>query len=364
MPEVAPLFPVSREHLEQLSRDPGILQHAESAQTIPEHASCTDDVARALLVDLLHQRELGWPGVEASAARHVAFLHDAFEPGSGRFRNFRHADGTWLDVPGSDDANARALQALAEMILNGPAGPTRTAAYDLFQHALPTASQVAGLRPRSTVVLACDAASRGGVEGEVAAVYQAAGNELRLAFESRAVTFDWPWPEPILRYESELVANALMVGGRHLGYPRMARTGLRVLDWLIDAQTTEDGTLRVIGTDGWWPQGGQKARFDQQPISATSLLLAADTAYGVTGAPRYLKAVEMAYAWFLGRNDSHAPVADPASGGCRDGIGPHGVIENQGAESTLMWLMAAEHMRARRKDATAMVVIGEPASVA
>ena len=90
------------------------------------------------------------------------------------------------------------------------------------------------------------------------------------------------------------------------------------------------------------------ARFDQQPISTTTLLLAAETAFEETGEPRYRDAMESAYGWFLGRNDAHAPVADPASGAGADGIGPAGVSRNQGAESTLMWLIALEHIRGLR----------------
>lgn len=350
VPDLAPLFPVSRRHLDVLTTEVGVMQHAQGAQPDPDHGYCTDDVARALLVDLLHQRELGWAAVEPSAARHVSFLAQAFEASSGRFRNFRRIDGAWLDVPGSEDANARALHALGEAIVSAPASAVRAAATALFERALPTASQVSSLRPRAAVLLACHAAARGGQGGEVLEVYQRVGNDLRLAFEAREVTIAWPWPEAAVTYENELPARALIVGGRRLGHPRMARAGLRVLDWLIDAQTSEDGHLSSVGNAGWWPKDGQNARFDQQPISATALLLAADTAYAVTGAPRYRHAMEMAYGWFVGRNDAHAWVAEPGSGACRDGIGPAGVSENQGAESTLMWLIAAEHIRAMRTE--------------
>ena len=128
----------------------------------------------------------------------------------------------------------------------------------------------------------------------------------------------------------------------------MVRTGLRVLDWLIEAQTSADGHLRSVGNAGWWPRGGHPARFDQQAISTTTLLLAAEAAFEETADPRYREATECAYGWFLGHNDAQAPVADPTSGAGADGIGPAGVSHNQGAESTLMWLIALEHIRALR----------------
>ncbi len=324
------------------------MQHAQGPRPDPGHGYCTDDVARALLVDLLHGRELGWPAVETSAARNVTFLAEAFERSSGRFRNLRRSDGAWLDVPGSEDANARALHALGEVIGSTLAGPARREATTLFVDALPTASRVRSLRPRATVILACDAAVRAGMIGEVNDVYQRVADDLWRTFAHRESDAAWPWPESIVTYENELPAQALIVAGRWLDRPRMIQAGLRVLDWLIDAQSSAGGYLRTVGNAGWWPRGGHAARFDQQPISTTTLLLAAETAFEETGAPRYREAMESAYGWFLGRNDADAPVADPTCGAGADGVGPAGVSRNQGAESTLMWLIALEHMRGLR----------------
>jgi hypothetical protein len=106
--------------------------------------------------------------------------------------------------------------------------------------------------------------------------------------------------------------------------------------------------MTTIGNKGWWPRDGVRARFDQQPIEATALLLAAEVAWEATHAYRYRRAAEAAYAWFLGRNDLGLAIADPLEGGCRDGLTSAGVNHNQGAESTLMWLTALEHVRGMR----------------
>jgi hypothetical protein len=127
----------------------------------------------------------------------------------------------------------------------------------------------------------------------------------------------------------------------------MIDVGLSVLDWLIASQTAPEGHLSTIG-NGWWVRGGSKSQFDQQPIEATALLLAAESAHDTTADDRYRTAVERAYAWFLGENDLDIPVALPERGACYDGLTPRGVNTNQGAESTLMWLIASEHARAFR----------------
>jgi hypothetical protein len=180
------------------------------------------------------------------------------------------------------------------------------------------------------------------------AAYRRLTAGLRRTFETRGHVREWPWPEESLTYENGLPAQALIVAGSHLGDTNTARTGLRVLDWLLAVQTLPDGRISPVGCSGWWPRDGARARFDQQPIEVTSLLLAADAAYRNTGLERYRETAERAYGWFLGDNDTGMQVADPDRGGCHDGLTHNGVNPNQGAESTLMWLMAVERVRALR----------------
>ena len=90
---LARLHPISRRHLEALSGEFGIVQHARGTRPDPEHGYCIDDVARALQVDLLHARVLGWPAVADSARRNLRFLEDAFDDSTGKFRSLRAANG-------------------------------------------------------------------------------------------------------------------------------------------------------------------------------------------------------------------------------------------------------------------------------
>ncbi len=128
----------------------------------------------------------------------------------------------------------------------------------------------------------------------------------------------------------------------------MLDAGLRALDWLIEVQTAPAGHLSPVG-NGWWPRDGARSQFDQQPIEATALLLAAEEAFAATGRTRYRRAVEQAYGWFVGANDTGIPVAVAARGACFDGLKADGLNPNQGAESTLVWLIAQEHVRRLRQ---------------
>jgi hypothetical protein len=343
----APLHPVSRAHLEALSDATGIMQHAVGSRPDPDHGYCTDDVARALRVDLLHQRELGWAAVAPSARRNLAFLAEAFLPSAGRFRNFRAVDGSWLDRGGSEDSQGRALQALGETILLAPDATMVGTAGPLLEQALPAARELTALRARSSALLGCAAAVRAGMGGEAEATLRQLAAGLDRAFGA-CTDPAWPWPEPILTYENGLPAQALVVAGRQLGAGETLEAGLRALDWLIESQAAPGGHLSPVG-NGWWPRGGPRSKFDQQPIEATALLLAAEDAFAATGRARYRRVVEQAYGWFLGANDVGVPVAVVQHGACFDGLTRDGVNLNQGAESTLVWLIAQAHARRARR---------------
>lgn len=335
---------VSRAHLDAMSDDIGVWQHAVGSMPNPAFGYCTDDVARALVVDVLHARELGWASVAGSADRSVRFLEDAFLPQSGSFRNFRAADGDWLDAGGSEDSHARAMAGLAAVMAEVGDPELVGRAERLFSRSLPAARGLTALRPVAAAILACDSALEGGMDGETKAVHRALSATLVAAFEGVASVRDWPWPERVVTYENAILPRALMVAGGRMGDDRIVATGCAVLDWLIAAQTSKDGTFSPIG-NGWWPRAGERSLFDQQPIEATATLLAEEAAFSITRAERYRGAARMSYEWFLGDNLLGVPIADASSGGCFDALTPEDVNVNQGAESTLMWLTALEHMR-------------------
>ena len=352
MSELAPLHPATRQHLDALSDETGIMQHAIGSLPDPAHGYCTDDVARALQVDLLHQEAFGWDAVAPSARRNLRFLEAALDRSTGRFRNFRRADGAWLDQVASEDCQGRAMHALGTAIASCPDPALVAAAQSLFDAALPTAQGVLALRARASVLLGCDAVLRVAPSTSILRAHRQLADGLASTFASGSPA-PWPWPEECLTYEQGLPVRALIVTGRTLRVRSMVDAGRRFLDWLIEIQTEPAGHLSPIG-NGWWPYGGPRSRFDQQPIEAATLLLAAEAAYEATGDEAYRVAMERCYAWFLGGNDLGIAVAVPDRGASFDGLTPRGVNLNQGAESTLMWLMASEHLRAIRGQPAAL----------
>ena len=350
-----PLYPVCRTHLGVLSGPLGIWQHSIGPVPDPSHGTCTDDVSRALLVDLAHAEVLGWPRVRTSAWRALEFLAGAWQPDERRFRNFRAADATWADAPPSEDSQGRAMLALGTAAATDLDPAVRARAAELFAKALPGVLRLGALRAISSVALGCTAALGNPRPGgpprvETEAILATLAARLLKAFSPSAEDDPrWPWPEPILTYENSLPARALIVAGQQLGDARLLRAGLRVLDWLIEVQLAPSGVFSPVGNRSWWRRGAGRSRFDQQPIEGATMILACEAAWSATADARYLAAAERAYGWFLGDNDTRVPVADPVQGACHDGLEPDGVNANQGAESTLAWLMALERIRALRR---------------
>jgi hypothetical protein len=125
----------------------------------------------------------------------------------------------------------------------------------------------------------------------------------------------------------------------------MTNAGIESLSWLAGLQRVDAGHFIPIGSNGFYHRDGERARFDQQPIEAQAMVSACLEAYHITGDKRWRTEARHAFEWFLGRNDLNLPIYDPTTGGCRDGLHPDRLNQNQGAESTLAFLQALLELR-------------------
>jgi uncharacterized protein YyaL (SSP411 family) len=152
---------------------------------------------------------------------------------------------------------------------------------------------------------------------------------------------DWPWCEETLTYDNARLPQALLLSGQLLGDDEMLQTALRVLNWLKEIQHDESGSyFAAIGNHGWFTRGGDKAQFDQQPIEAAAMVDACINAFNYTRDEEWITYAYRCLNWYQGDNELHIPLYDHTTGGCRDGLQAQSANENQGAESTLCWLMA------------------------
>ncbi len=332
---------VNLSHLQVLTDDTGILQHSKFSVPDRREGYCTDDVARALIAVLMAQPFVSDEDViDQLASRYLAFLGHAFDYERLRFRNFMSYDRRWLEDVGSEDSHGRALWALGTVTELARDEDHIYFASDLFHNALPPAAEFRSPRAVALSVLGANAyLSQFSGETEVKRLLQEMAEWLHDQF-LQTMTDEWPWLEDCVTYANAHLPHALMRAGALLGDDEMVTTGLTVLRWLVDVQTTPQGHIAPIGSNGWYPRGKRPARFDQQPIEVSTLMLACMAAYDITGDDQWAETARCCFEWFMGRNDLGVALYDYATGGCRDALHPERVNLNQGAESTIACIMS------------------------
>ncbi len=333
---------IKLEYLRRMTDDTGMLQHAK--YTVPDrtHGYCVDDNARALIVVVtLQDLQPLDSALSGPAAIYLGFLGHAFNARTGRFRNFMSYDRRWLEETGSEDSHARAVWGLGVAVALGRDKGLVGFAVDLFQRALDATEHFTHPRSMAFAIIGIHAyLSRYSGDSRAKRMRKILSDRLMQKFRDFA-SDGWPWCEDTLTYDNARLPQALLLSGQWLPDREMLEMGLRALDWLKQVQTSsKDHHFSAIGNHNWFPKGGEKAQFDQQPIEAAAMVDACIEAFNCTRDEEWAAYAYRCLSWYQGENDLGVQLCDYATGGCRDGLEAQGANENQGAESTLCWLMA------------------------
>ena len=334
-------------HLSTMTDSTGILQHAIFSVPNTREGYTTDDNARALIVSTLSYESPGFDSREellSLSRRYLAFLWLAFHADTGRFRNYLGYDRTWLEDIGSEDSHGRALWALGTVLGRSKDAGLRGAAGRLFEAAVPAVLKLRSPRAWAFGILGAQAyldwfpgdRAMQGIRNTLA-------NRLLDIYE-RSHSDKWHWFEKSLSYSNARLPQALILAGWRSENERMIAAGIESLQWLVAAQHRGEAFV-PIGSSGFYKEGEEKARFDQQPVEACATISACLEVYRLTKEANWLDEAHRVFLWFLGKNDLQVPLYDPTTGGCKDGLHPDRVNENQGAESTLSFLMALLEMQ-------------------
>jgi glycosyltransferase involved in cell wall biosynthesis len=339
---------IKLDHLRRMTDATGIVEHAIFVVPNYPEGYTTDDNARALIVAILLEG-LGVTapaGAADLASRYLAFLWFAFDPATRRFRNCLSYERQWQEPGGSEDSHGRAVWGLGTVLGRSKEAGLRGAAGRLFELAIPAAVEFKSPRACAFTLLGLQE-YLDSFPGDRAALNASDALANRLLHLYRAhQSPDWHWFENVLAYSNARLPQALIRAGVRNSNSEMIAAGLESLEWLATVQRCEvKGHLVPVGSQGFFSRKAEKARFDQQPIEACAAVSACLQAYRATGKARWRKEAWSAFNWFLGDNDLQIALYDPSTGGCRDGLHPDRANENQGAESTLSFLMALLDMR-------------------
>jgi len=249
-------------------------------------------------------------------------------------------DRRWLDDQGSEDCHGRALWALGVAVGRSPIRSFQMIAGQLFAAALPAVTEFTSPRAWAFALIGIhEYLRRLSGDSLVNQTREILISRLMKLFEANAKP-DWCWFEDELSYDNAKLAHALILTGCATGQTDVCERGLHALRWLNELQISEKGHFRPIGSNGFYQRGGVRANFDQQPIEAQAMVSACLEAYRTTSDYWWYEQAQRAFDWFLGWNDLGLELYSPESGGCRDGLHVDRVNGNQGAESTLAFLLS------------------------
>ncbi|WP_338875678.1 glycosyltransferase family 4 protein [Spirosoma sp. SC4-14] len=343
------------DHLFRLTDSTGIVQHARYHLPFYEEGYCTDDNARALILALtLQEAGLGSQKLNQAADNYCAFLNHAYTADYRRFRNFMSYDRRWLEEVGSDDSTGRTVWALGVCIGRSADRNAVTWAMSLMEKVLPGVADMSSPRAWAFALLGIYEYQKKFNDDRLAKNIQRQLLDKLMFRYTETAASDWPWFENVLSYDNAVLAHALIRSGEQ----NLVDSGLRSLRWLVQLQTSERGHFQPIGSNGFYTKGQTRAYFDQQPLEAQSTVSACLAAFEITGDDYWHRSAIRVFKWFTGLNDLGLPIYDQQTGGCRDGLHIDRVNQNQGAESTLSYLLALAELYHVQKQSSETKPVG------
>jgi len=347
------LPPIRLEHLAKLTDDFGIIQFAKLTEPDLSSGYTLDDNARALIVAALYYKKFRTHSGLRLASIYLNFLYRVAKP-DGYFDNYvnsnRAIDKQRNIQENSEDPSARALYALA-LVSTTQQIPKRLRhqAHSLFEQSFQKNITFSSPRAIAFYIKALNCllskwpglrSHVGGVgkEPKTLAVLRSCCEQLIILYEKNC-SLDWEWFEHYLTYSNAILPEALLLGYKITRERRYLEVSEKTLNFLIE-HTFKDRIYIPIGQSGWFPKEGTRQYFDQQPEDTTATVEVLNAMFQVTNRKHYKELANIAFNWFLGDNVLGQVVYDRTTGGCYDGVGEKSINLNQGAESTISYLLA------------------------
>ncbi len=326
----------SLDHMIRLTDDTGLYQHAKFAVPNRAHGYCTDDNARGAIVMVKYYSQYPEPQALRLLDIYLSFLMHAQNP-DGSIRNFMDFDRKWWKNEPAHDGFGRTLWALGTVMAHPPSPTYLSLAKDCFDHSV---SHIQKQHPRGmayAILGLCDYLRQFPGASDIKREMELAANALVRQYEENRHS-DWEWFEDILTYDNAVLPHALFAAGISLDDDIYTEVARKTAEFLLD-NTFDGDHFSFIGCAGWYERGKARALFDQQPIEAAGTIMMLRAAYDATNDSTFLALQRKAFDWLLGTNDLRVPLYDFRTHGCSDGLMAGGINGNQGAESTVSFLL-------------------------
>ncbi|MFH0757544.1 MAG: glycosyltransferase family 4 protein [Bacteroidota bacterium] len=332
------LPPFSLIHINRLTDDTGIIQHAKFGIPNLKEGYCLDDNARALLMVLMAFRQMKDDRALELSPIYLSYIH-YMQNTDGTFRNFMSFNRNFLDKVGSEDSFGRTIWALGYLLGNAPNDAYFQAGSVVFFNAAPNFEKLKSIRGIANAMIGiCYYLKTNPSDNSMTERLRNMAFKLTAHYNENKSP-DWLWFESLLAYDNGILPLALLHAAGILNDDRVTDVAISAMDFLT-THTMKDDYLSIIGNEKWYKKDEERSVFAQQPIDAMAMVLMYHQAYHLTKDKDYLKKLYTSFLWFLGENDLRMSLYDFETKGCCDGFESYGVNRNQGAESSLAYLIS------------------------
>ncbi|MBK8879053.1 MAG: glycosyltransferase [Haliscomenobacter sp.] len=332
-------------HVLEMTTEAGIIQFSKINQPDLDSGYTLDDNARALVALLMHYE---WSGDRADLGpirTYLNFIEFCQQP-TGDFLNYVDSDRNFTpqnNETNLSDANGRAIWALGYLVSKRAILPADllAKAENVMQRVLPVIDAMHSTRSMAFSIKGLYYFNQEKQTPAVTQLIQLLGNRLLQMYRHESA-HNWKWYEDYLTYANAILPEAMLCAWQATGNPVYKETAKASLDFLLSL-TFKDGQIKVISNIGWMHKGRESlplVKGAEQPIDIAYTILALERFYHVFKDETYAEKMAIAFNWFLGNNHLHQIIYNPCTGGCYDGLEERNVNLNQGAESTLSYLMA------------------------
>ena len=341
-------FLLDWKHLNQLTDTVGLFEHANGNIPNKEYAYCTDDNARAFLFTCYYHYLTKAPSILPLMRKYITFLHYSYNQESQWFRNRLSLKKEWDNVNISEAAHGQTLLCLGAGTLYSP-NDIKPLCYALFKKGLPQLKSTKEPHTIALGIIGLYYILKTNLSKEYLVLINQLTQKLDQLFQDNDTDENWPWYCNKVTWGSAIIARGLILGATSISNKKLLQKGQSLLNWLISKQYKHKN-FSFIGNKGWLERGKLPALFDQQAIEAYTMLEACTDSELIFKNCHYIHYAKSALDWFFGKNLTSTPMINTHSGGCFDGLLKEGVNPNQGAESTLSWLLSACKLELTKRD--------------
>jgi len=329
-------------HLKAMTTEFGMIQFSKINQPNIKSGYTVDDNARALVATCMYFKLSHEKESLNNIRKYLAFLKFCQQP-TGNFLNYVDQEQSFTEQNyevNLDDSNGRAVWSLGYVVSLKDILPKAivSEAIIIFEQAMLNMKSVKSPRAMSFAMKGIFYFHKGKKSTDYLDIVHIYANRLLEMYKHES-NIIWEWYESYMTYANSILPEAMLYAWLMTGeniYKDIARTSLNFLLSLI---FNKNG-IEVISNKGWLQKGQEAGRFGEQPIDVAYTIMTLSKFYDVFMDEEYHKKMIIAFDWFLGDNRLHQIIYNPCTGGCYDGLEETHVNLNQGAESTVSYLMA------------------------